>query len=197
MSWTSLCRWGLPQTQRDLPAFPSQVMGLKACATMADAEKLCIGAFNWLNELSNQDLTFKEIWLSVSKKPLAFKSSPVSSGASWAPLPYVLKGWLSWSCAGNHSCYEFRTCCYELRTVAILSCPMECFQSSLTSIAILLSIPSPIMILTIKVRDSWRMIPQPQILCNSKELLLCTEPAFRGSPCIGIEDRGVDFSGSI
>ena len=41
------------------------------------------------------------------------------------------------------------------------------------------------------------MIPQVQIVCNSKECLLCEEPGCRGPPYIGMEDRDMDFVGSI
>jgi hypothetical protein len=49
----------------------------------------------------------------------------------------------------------------------------------------------------VRVCDSRRMIPQTQTVCNSKEHLFCREPACRGPPYSGMEDSGVDFTGSI
>lgn len=33
-----------------------------------------------------------------------------------------------------------------------------------------------------RVHDSQRMIPQTQTVCNSKDYLFCSEPAWRGLP---------------
>lgn len=41
------------------------------------------------------------------------------------------------------------------------------------------------------------MIPQTQILCNSRKCLFCKESACRGLPHIGMDDRGVNVEESI
>lgn len=41
------------------------------------------------------------------------------------------------------------------------------------------------------------MIPQTQIVITVKSVSFCREPACKGPPYTGMEDRGVDFAGSI